>query len=600
MKAAMITMGMPMNTVNAFCKLRMSHIIRAGGAAVLSGFLSWAPVLQASGEDATRAVKQAYGASPDAPTELVTQYVTNPMAVDALPRFSGALRDIDRDERQTAYQIIVALTLASINGNVGNIWDSGRTFSLKSTQVHYAGNPLASDTRYWWKVRTWDKEGNASPWSAFANFDMGLTTTDWTASHIWDGTDNVNNFAYFRKKFPIPAGKTIAIAKLYVSAHDDYNLYINGKQIGIGPAFSNPYKRMYYIGYDITASLSAGDNAITSICHWHGLFRMGGGKSAVPAFILQMRIKYTDGTSQTIKTDNSWKILATTPWLESPHAFQGISWSDMRCVENYDARKEIPGWQTIAFDDSSWANATVVDRSMFMLKAQYVATDAVQQILNPVSITQSGTAWIVDFGMCYNGWPRLTITGNTAGSVVTIRYAEVPNDFRDYDTYTCKGGTETWQPDIRYESFRYLKIEGYAGTLTEANIKAAWKYATPDRHGAFECSNTLFNNIYNLSERSCRQNIQEGVESTDAWRETSSYTADAYLMTGVCLYNYKNSMVLRKTIADYADEQYANGNLDAHCPNSGGLDIPEWTLHWFFLLWNQYLFFGDRDILAEH
>ena len=61
MKEEMITMGRPMNTVNAAGKLRMIHIIRAGGSAVLSGLLSWAPVLHASGEDAAGAVKQASG-----------------------------------------------------------------------------------------------------------------------------------------------------------------------------------------------------------------------------------------------------------------------------------------------------------------------------------------------------------------------------------------------------------------------------------------------------------------------------------------------------------------------------------------------------------
>lgn len=58
---AMITTGIPMNTVNAAGKLRMRHIIRAGGSAVLSGLFSWVPVLQASGEDAARAVKKESG-----------------------------------------------------------------------------------------------------------------------------------------------------------------------------------------------------------------------------------------------------------------------------------------------------------------------------------------------------------------------------------------------------------------------------------------------------------------------------------------------------------------------------------------------------------
>jgi len=67
-------------------------------------------------------------------------------------------------------------------------------------------------------VRTWDREGNVSPWSEPARFDGGLPESGFSAQFVWDGTENVNDYAYFRKGFTLPF--ETARAKVYLSAHD--------------------------------------------------------------------------------------------------------------------------------------------------------------------------------------------------------------------------------------------------------------------------------------------------------------------------------------------------------------------------------------------
>ena len=62
-----------------------------------------------------------------------------------------------------------------------------------------------------------------------------------------------------------------------------------------------------------------------------------------------------------------------------------------------------------------------------------------------------------------------------AGNVITVWYSEEKSGSRIvrnrdgitnyYDKYTCKGGaSETWEPDVKYNGFRYIEIEGYPGT----------------------------------------------------------------------------------------------------------------------------------------
>ena len=67
------------------------------------------------------------------------------------------------------------------------------------------------------------------------------------------------------------------------------------------------------------------------------------------------------------------------------------------------------------FDDSGWASATVVDRSDYHLFAQMAPLEREQAELKPVSVTSTNGAWLVDFGRCIDGWPKLTMRANQSG-----------------------------------------------------------------------------------------------------------------------------------------------------------------------------------------
>jgi hypothetical protein len=86
------------------------------------------------------------------------------------PRFAWVVNDSSRAQAQTAYQIIVAADEAYIVANQGKLWDSGKVASAQQYGVEYAGAALTKTTKYWWKVRTWNKEDHASPWSAASTF----------------------------------------------------------------------------------------------------------------------------------------------------------------------------------------------------------------------------------------------------------------------------------------------------------------------------------------------------------------------------------------------------------------------------------------------
>ena len=532
-------------------------------------------------------------AVPGAPTGLLVNGIANPQAIDlAAPSFSWVMNDSDRGEAQSAWQTVVCS-----NGSV--IWDSGKTASKISSSVSYGGPPLAASTKYMWKVRLWDKDGHESPFSADATFVTGLPKTDWTASFIWDGTSNENNFACFRKGFAVD--KPIRSALVFASAHNDCVLYLNGSRLGFCPARSNPTTYGQYVGYDVTSRLAPGRNAFAAEAHWHGVWN-DSGTNASPAFLLECRVLYEDGTSMIVKSDGTWKTQPATPFVEiNPTYFGFAGGVRNRAAIRYDARRELADWKLPNYDDSQWPAATVVDRPTYRLFAQRVADQVEAEELGVVSLTKPGDHWIADFGKCVSGWPRITLRDQVPGSVVRIEYFQMADGSggAGWDEYTCKGGAETWQANFgRHTSFKTLRLSGISGTPVAKDFVAVVAHTAAEVAGSFRCSNALLNDIFEMSERSARQNVQQGIISVDANREQSPWSADSHNIGIGLLYNHRNSLVLDKVLRDYAGEQLPDGRFWA-CSPSPIYEIPEWSMHWPLMLWEQYLFTGDAKLLSD-
>ncbi|MEO5916247.1 MAG: family 78 glycoside hydrolase catalytic domain [Luteolibacter sp.] len=117
---------------------------------------------------------------------LRCEYLTDPHGIDVVkPRLSWVVESLERGEMQTAYQILVASSPALLAENKGDLWDSGKVAGDATSQVSYGGAPLGSRTQCFWKVRSWDKDGERSEWSKPATWTVGLLqTADWSAKWI--------------------------------------------------------------------------------------------------------------------------------------------------------------------------------------------------------------------------------------------------------------------------------------------------------------------------------------------------------------------------------------------------------------------------------
>jgi hypothetical protein len=121
-------------------------------------------------------------------TGLRCEAAVDPLGVDSRqPRLSWTLGGSGRGERQSAWQILAATSLANLAAGRGDLWDSGRVESAEQLNLAYDGLDMRSAEQVFWKVRVWDGAGRLSAWSAPGTWTMGLLSpADWHTRWVTD------------------------------------------------------------------------------------------------------------------------------------------------------------------------------------------------------------------------------------------------------------------------------------------------------------------------------------------------------------------------------------------------------------------------------
>jgi len=114
--------------------------------------------------------------------DLTVCYRTNPLSVDEHPVFSWKMVDAEtQGQYQTAYEIVVAESKEHLKSGQ-YLWHSGKIESTQSVAVPYEGEALEPESRYYWQVSVWDKDGKKSASNEEAFFETGITNGDWSGA----------------------------------------------------------------------------------------------------------------------------------------------------------------------------------------------------------------------------------------------------------------------------------------------------------------------------------------------------------------------------------------------------------------------------------
>ena len=571
---------------------------------------------------------------------LRCEYQVNPLGIDEnKPRLSWTLKSNIRGQRQTAYQVIASTSLENVEADRGDQWDSQKVVSSNSIQVVYLGRKLTSATRYYWKVRIWDKDGNGGSWSKPCWFEIALLNkNDWNAKWINDGQSNPVTDDDFYKFDPAPLFrkdfvlvKPVKQARLYITGLGYYEASINGNRIGdhlLDPGWTNYSKRVYYSTYDVTGQLRDGDNClgVTLGNGWYNPLplRMWGRRNireplpaGRPRFVSQLNIIYADGSTQSIVSDEDWKV------TQGP-----ILRNSIYLGEIYDARKEISGWNKPGFDDLAWPNASQADEPIGKLQAQPLPPIKVTAKVKPIKITEPEKAvYIVDMGQNFAGLASFKFDMEK-GTQVNLRYGELlyedgtlnpmtsvcgqikgdPNDCLEFhpgvawqkDVYIAGGnGPEIYTPRFTFHAFRYIEITGCPVKPTLDMITGLRLNSDVKQMGNFSCSNEMLNSIQKMCQWTFLSNIFS-VQSDCPHRERFGYGGDLVNTNEAFMYNYDMSNFYIKAVTDWDDGKLEDGMLTDTAPSVGiqycGVG---WAMAHPHTQLKLYQYYGDKRIIER-
>lgn len=496
------------------------------------------------------------------------EYGTNPVGIDvAAPRFSWKIKALERGAGQNACRIIVK------NQDGEAMWDTGKMISGDTVNVTYAGKPLSSRTLYYWELQVWDRNDTEIEAGTYSFETAILDPGEWKAQ--WIRGKNM-----FRKAFC--ADKAIVKARAYICGLGYYELYVNGTKIGdhvLDPAWTDFDQKCFYVTYDITDNLCAGENAIgvllgngryspyeTTIAkNWHPLKKYG----PSPVLFYQQYILYADGTEEILCSDTSWKT------DESP-----ITFDDIYDGEHYDATREQPGWNMPGFDDAVWEKAIPVEEKMGKLVSQ--GTVPPIRVVKPrtaVSMTQPAPGvYLYDFGQNFAGWVRLKVKGEQ-GALIRLHFAELkdedtgmlnPNTNRNAeatDTYICRGDLEeVFEPHFTYHGFRYVELTGYPGTPSIDTVEARVVHTSVERIGSFFCGNELINKIHSNYIWTQVSNIHSVPTDCCQRDERMGWVGDAQMSAEAAAFNFDMASFYSKFEADIRESQLESGSVAGVSP----------------------------------
>lgn len=589
-----------------------------------------------------------HAASPLQPVALTCEYIENPLGIDIQsPRLSWNFTSNERNQFQSAYEIIVSDNMKDISKEMGNVWATGKVVSPENIQIPCAGKPLQSFVRYYWRVKVYNQKGEASAWSNINWFETAmLSAGDWKAQWINDGSKNPARDEDYYKPDRMPllrksfnANKKILSARLYISGVGYYEAYLNAKKISdnvLDPGFTTYRKQVMYVVHDITMLVKKGSNVAGIMLGsgwWNPLpFKFFGRwdlreyqQTGRPCVKAEIHLRYTDDTEEIIASDESWQ---TAP---GP-----ITQNNVYIGEHYDARLEQKNWNNGNEEKSIWKNAVIVKGPGGALTAQMQPAIKITKVVTPVKIIHYKPGiFIADMGQNFAGVANIKIRG-AAGTTISLRYGEdlfedgslnamttaatqikkggikappgAPESLWQEDKYTLKGkGTEEWHPRFTFHGFRYVEITGWPGTPVVNDIEGLRMNTDLQDNGTFACSDSMFNKLHNAIQWTFLSNVFS-VQSDCPGREKMGYGADIAVTANAYMYNYNMANFYTKTVRDYANEQQSDGGITEIAPYTGIADRGYggesgplgWELAFPYVQKQLYEMYSDKRIIENN
>ena len=389
--------------------------------------------------------------------------------------------------------------------------------------------------------------------------------------------------SHFRKAFTLT--KPVKRAMLYATALGVYELSLNGKRVGsdvLSPGWTDFNKRVHYLAYDVTKQVGQnnvlgavlGDGWYASYVAFTGKHHFYGGD---PKIQLHLRVEYQDGTLQTVQTDGSWKT-----------AYGSVTYADMLMGCQTDTRRDMPGWNTPAFDAANWNAAAVQTSPPIIVEAQPNEPIRPTQLLPAQTRTvPKPGVFVYNIGQNMSGWAKINVAGNPNQNI-TVRYAERLNpdgtlyttnlrSARATDTFVLRGGMQTLEPKFTFHGFQYVEITGVdanpppasavVGVVVSSDLAPALR---------FDSDNPLLNRLMQNIDWGWRGNSLDVPTDCPQRDERAGWTGDAQVFAKTAMLNRNAAPFFTKWMQDVTDGQRPDGAYPDTAPSIIGAGNAAW------------------------
>ena len=407
---------------------------------------------------------------------------------------------------------------------------------------------------------------------------------------------------FVRKDFATAEGKTVDSAVLSITAIRSgfkssgsvttrqwtYKAYVNGAFAGMGPHMDSNLGNYFYNTFDVTEQVVNGDNTVGAIVY----------ALQDQRFQAQLKVTYTDGTSEIIASDESWMTLDGTAAYGEGEASIGTSYFTAM-AENIDARVFPYGWNTPGYDASEWY-APTVKTQITNLTASPMDPMYENEVAIAEVIDKGNGNYFIDLGKEIIGGLRLTLNKEgVAGNDITVLYGEelngtnsvmwqmrTGNKYREF--WTLKNGEQTFE-HFGMKNFRYVELQNVPASITkediENNLKGVAIHMAFDEEESYFVSNSeLLNAIYEFCKYSLKVTTQDLYVDSQS-RERGPYEGDAYV----------NQLSHYAFARNFTASRFTNEFMAYH---------PEWCTEYSMQngmsFWQDYMHTGNPESITTH
>lgn len=411
--------------------------------------------------------------------------------------------------------------------------------------------------------------------------------------------------------------QTVVRAQLICTGLGYFEAYINGQKVSedilvpaqtdyeprsldtlLYPMNMENQHRVMVLSYDVTHLLQPDVNT-WGFWLGNGFYRQdqrtaeGNLVYGIPNAIGCLQLTYNDGTVHNITTEQvNWYY--TSSFITFNNLFYG---------ETHDDRLRFDYWDTQLPSDK-WHPVHVSTAENNEFHIQDCPTDRLQESYTPQCVYHQGQRTIYDVGRNISAWLSFHAQGKPS-DVITVRFAGKLHDDYSLDFESCGGekqiqsftailgpdGEGAFSHRFTWAAFRYVEINTSAHI---DDVKATFAASNIQPNSTFSCSNTLFNNLFDLYIHTQRCNLHGGITSDCPHRERLSYTGDGQLVTEPLLLHFDSASFIRKWMDDLRYGQNIHtGHVPHTVPFMGGGGGPAWGCAIIIVPWLYYQYTGD-------